>query len=78
MGTLLYALKLVVFSIVAAIPTYFLRNALLPVFENHGRLIGFGLPLSACALAFALVGVLLLVITKDEIVRVIIRKVRRR
>ncbi|MBQ9282737.1 MAG: murein biosynthesis integral membrane protein MurJ [Treponema sp.] len=78
MGTLLYALKLVIFSIVAAIPTYFLRNALLPAFENHGRLIGFGLPLFACALVFALVGVLLLVITKDEIVRVIIRKVRRR
>lgn len=78
LGTMLYALKLVILSIIAAIPTYFVRKALFPVFENHGRLIGFGLPLLACALAFALVGVLLLVITKDEIVRVIIRKVRRR
>jgi putative peptidoglycan lipid II flippase len=78
MGTVLYALKLVIFSIVAAIPTCFLRNALMPIFEGSGRLLGFGLPLFACALAFALVGVLLLVITKDEIVRVIIKKVRRR
>ena len=78
LGTMLYALKLVILSIIAAIPTYFVRKALFPVFENHGRLIGFGLPLLACALAFALVGVLLLVITKDEIVRVIIKKIRRR
>ena len=78
LGTMLYALKLVILSIIAAIPTYFVRKVLFPVFENHGRLIGFGLPLFACAIAFALVGVLLLVITKDEIVRVIIKKIRRR
>ncbi|MBQ9207858.1 MAG: murein biosynthesis integral membrane protein MurJ [Treponema sp.] len=76
-GTVFYALKLVVFSVVAAIPTFFVRNALLPVFENYGRLIRFGVPVFACALLFALIGVVLLVSTKDEIVKVIVRKIKR-
>ena len=77
LGTVLYAVKLVVLSIVAAIPTYFVRNALLPVFEGHGRLIGFGVPLFVCAIVYAVAGVILLVITKDEIVKVILKKIKR-
>ncbi len=78
LGTVLYALKLVLLSIAASVPVYFVRKALLPVFENHGRLIGFGIPLFICAVLFAAAGIILLVITKDEIVKVIINKLRRR
>lgn len=77
-GTIFYALKLIVLSIIAAIPTVFVRNFLLPIFAGKGRIIGFGVPVFACATVFAAIGVALLVLTKDEIVRVIIRKVRRR
>lgn len=77
-GTIFYALKLIIYSVIAAVPTFFVRNALMPVFAGKGRLIGFGVPVFACAAVFALVGVALLVITKDEIVRGIIRKFRHR
>lgn len=77
-GTIFYALKLIVFSLIAAVPTFFVRNALNPVFAGRGRLIGFGLPVFACAMVFAIAGVAMLVITKDEIVRVIIRKFKHR
>ena len=77
-GTIFYALKLIVFSLIAAVPTFFVRNALNQLLAGRGRLIGFGLPVFACAAVFALAGVAMLVITKDEIVRVILKKVRRR
>ena len=76
-GTIFYALKLVAFSIVAAVPTFFVRNFLLPVFAGKGRVIGFGIPVFACAVVFAVIGITQLVLTKDEIVRVILKKVRR-
>ncbi|MBQ0050476.1 MAG: murein biosynthesis integral membrane protein MurJ [Treponema sp.] len=76
-GTVLYALKLVAFSLIAAVPTYFVRRALIPVFEGHGRIIGFGAPFIICAIIYGFVGVALLILTKDEIVKVIIKKFRR-
>ena len=77
-GTIFYALKLIVFSLIAAVPTFFVRNALNQLLAGRGRLIGFGVPVFACAMVFAIAGVAMLVITKDEIVRVIIRKFRKR
>ncbi len=77
MGTLLYALKLVIFSIAASIPALLLKNTLSPFFESKGRLLGFGSLVALSALAFAIVGIALLVITKDEIVKIIIRKIKK-
>ena len=76
-GTVLYAAKLVILSVLASVPTLFVRGAVLPAFEGRGRILGFGLPLLVCAVVFAAAGVTLLVITRDEIVRVIVRKLRR-
>ena len=78
LGTIFYALKLVLLSILACIPAFFVRKALLPVFEGHGRLIGFGLPFAITAICYGVAGIALLVITKDEIVKVIVKKIRRR
>lgn len=76
-GTLLYALKLILLSIIASLPVYFIRQALLPVFQGKGRLIAFGLPLFVCACVYAFAGIVLLFITKDEIIRIIVKKIRR-
>ena len=76
-GTVLYAAKLVILSVLASVPTLFVRGAVRPAFEGRGRILGFGLPLLVCAVVFAAAGVTLLVITRDEIVRVIVRKLRR-
>ncbi|MBR0494611.1 MAG: murein biosynthesis integral membrane protein MurJ [Treponema sp.] len=77
LGTIFYAAKLVVLSLIACVPAFFVRKAVLPIFEGHGRLIGFGVPLAVTAICYGAIGIVLLVITKDEIVKVIVRKVRR-
>ena len=76
-GTLLYALKMCVFSVIAAVPTFFVHRVLTGFFEPYGRLIGYGAPIVISGLIFATVGVLELVITRDEIVGVILRKIKK-
>lgn len=76
-GTLIYALKMCVLSVVAALPTYYLHKFLVGVFEDQANLIGYGAPVVISALVFAAIGVLELVITRDEIVGVILRKLKK-
>ena len=76
-GTVLYALKMCVFSAIAAVPTYFVHKLMTGFFEGHRRIVGFGAPVIISAIVFGIVGVLELVITRDEIISVILKKVKR-
>lgn len=76
-GTLLYTLRIIILSVIAAIPTYFIHNLLVKVFSDGGRLLGFGMPVILSAIVFAIIGVLELIITRDELVKVILKKVKR-
>ena len=73
-SNLLYALKIIIMSVIAAIPCWFLRPVLLNAFAGHGRLISAGVPLAILAVIFAVIGVLELVVTKDEITMSIIKR----
>ena len=73
-SNLLYAVKISVMSVIAAVPCWFLRPLLLKAFEGHGRLISAGLPLAILAVIFAVIGVLELVVTRDDIVMKIIKR----
>ena len=73
-SNLLYAIKISVMSVIAAVPCWFLRPVLLNAFDGHGRLISAGIPLAILAVLFAVIGVAELVITKDEIVMSIIKR----
>ncbi len=75
--TILYALKLLLLSLIAAVPAYLVRSALVPRFEGHGRLIGFGAPLLLTSIVYGAAGIALLLITKDEIVKLIVKKLKR-
>lgn len=77
-SNLLYAVKISVMSVIAAVPCWFLRPLLLKTFEGHGRLISAGLPLAILAVIFAVIGVLELVVTRDEIVMKITSSLRAR
>lgn len=77
-GLLRYALKLTVLSLIAAVPAHFVRQAVHPLFAAHGRLLAFGIPLAASALTYGALGVVLLAVTKDELVRAAVARVRRR
>ena len=76
-GTLLYTLRIIILSVIAAIPTYFIHNLLVKMFSDGGRLLGFGMPVVLSAIVFAIIGVLELIITRDELVKVILKKVKR-
>ena len=72
--SLLYALKMVVLSVIACIPVVLLKDRLQELFSGHGRLIANGLPVLITVLIFAAVGVALLFITKDPLVKSMLHK----
>lgn len=62
----LYAAKLCLFSVLAALPVGILAPRLLSLFAGRGRIISYGLPLTLGALLFAAVGIGLLAVTRDR------------
>ncbi len=77
LGTLIYALKMCVLSVVASVPTYFVHKTMCGMFDGYANLIVYGAPVVISALVFAAIGVLELIITRDEIVGVILRKLKK-
>lgn len=63
----LYALKIAILSLFAIVPVYLLKSQIFSIFSEQGRFIEQGVPLSICALVFAALGILLLLITKDSL-----------
>ena len=76
-GTLLYGMKLVILSALASAPSFFVRKASLSIFGDCGNFLALAAPLLATALCYGLAGIILLLITKDEIVKIIIRKIKK-
>jgi len=76
-NTIIYIVKISIYSVIAAVPCWFLRPVLLNMFDGYGRLVAYGVPIAILAVVFAVIGVLELLITKDEIVSVILKKVRK-
>ena len=74
--SIIYILKITLYSVIAALPCYKLRPVLTNVFAPYGRFIGFGAPIFILAVIFATIGIAELIITKDEIVQIIIRKIK--
>ena len=77
-SVLLYAVKIAVFSFVAVVPVYFAKDSLVAIFSGHARIISQGIPVASTAAAFALTGIILLVATRDSIVKSVVSKLRRR
>ena len=76
-SSLLYALKMTLFSLVALLPLYFLKGNLIKLFEGHNRFISQGLPVVISALIFAAIGILEMLVTKDSLITSIVKKIRR-
>ena len=68
---IIYIVRMISFSVIAAVPVYFLRPYLLGAFSGHHRFISYGGPVLISALVFALIGILLLFVFKDENAQVI-------
>ena len=74
--TLGYILKMAVYSIIAAIPCYFVHSLLVKFFAENSRIVSYGIPVILTAFLFAIIGIAELIITKDEIIHTIIQKIK--
>lgn len=75
---LVFIIRMIAFSVIAACPIYFLRPIFLNAFSGHNRFVSFGIPIFLCALIFGLIGIILLVIFKDETAVAIAAKIKKR
>jgi len=77
-GTLFYALKITLFSAIAALPVYFLHDKIELFFAGHNRLVSQGIPVAITACIFGGIGLVLLFITRDQIITTVLKKLRKR
>lgn len=72
--SILYALKMIIFSAIASVPIFLLKDKILSIFENHGKLISQGIPVLITAIIFGIVGLILMIITKDSLIEIVKNK----
>lgn len=77
-SVLLYTVKIAIFSFAAVVPVYFAKDTLVSIFNGHARIISQGIPVASTAAVFGLVGIILLVATRDSIVKTVVSKLRRK
>ena len=68
-SALVYTLKLSLLSGLALIPVLLLSPRLSALFAGRGRIVSFGIPLGINALVYGLLGLLLLCVTRDRLLR---------
>lgn len=66
-NTVLYTVKMIVFSTVAIIPLYFIKPLLFAPFAHYNRFIAQGIPLGIATIIYGFIGILLLALTHDSI-----------
>ncbi|MEE3314587.1 MAG: lipid II flippase MurJ, partial [Treponema sp.] len=77
-NTTLYTFRMIVFSFIASVPVLLLKNNILRIFGGHGRLISQGFPIAITAILFGTVGVSLMIVTRDPLVKNISEKIMRK
>ncbi|MBO4321175.1 MAG: murein biosynthesis integral membrane protein MurJ [Treponema sp.] len=76
-STILYSLRMILFSVIASVPVYFLRGKIIEIFQGHHRFISQGVPVVITGLIFAVIGVGLMIVTRDPLIKSITRKFKR-
>jgi putative peptidoglycan lipid II flippase len=77
-SALIYTLKLSLLSAIAVIPLLLFSPRLLEIFADRGRIITYGIPLAINGIAFCLLGIVLLLVTRDRQLKKLIRLLRLR
>ncbi len=77
MSTMIYSLRMIIFSVLAALPVLFLRGKILDLFAGHNRLVSQGIPVAITGILFAAIGIGLMVLTKDPLIKTVLRKIRK-
>ena len=76
-SAIFYALKLFVLSGIAVIPVRLLSPVLTEFFAGNGRFVSYGAPLAINAVVFAVIGILLLFATRDQILSILLRRFKK-
>lgn len=74
----LYILRLISFSVIASCPTYFAHEIIVQKIHFSNRLLAYGIPAFGSAAVFGLLGILLLIIFKDEAALAVTAKLKNR
>lgn len=75
-GTVLYALKMALFSAIASVPAFLVRKAMLGLLSGRGRIIEYGGSVLLTAAVFAVCGVALLAVTRDQMLYAAINMIK--
>ncbi|MEJ5188507.1 MAG: murein biosynthesis integral membrane protein MurJ [Breznakiellaceae bacterium] len=73
-----YTGKLLAFSALASIPVYVVSPALYRLFAGRGRLISYGIPLTLSTILFGVVGLILLWISGDALLKMVTQRLSQR
>lgn len=76
--TILYSFKMVIFSVISVIPVILLKNQIFGLFANHNRIISQGIPIIILAAIFGTIGLVLMIITKDSLLKNFILTIKNR
>ena len=75
-STVLYALKMIIFSAAAAFPIWYFKKPIYDAFAGHNRFFSQGAPLTVSLIIFAIIGIFLLLISRDSISMQLLGKVK--
>jgi len=76
--SLLYVIKMIILSAIAAVPIYFLSPVLCEAFAEQSRIIMHGAPLAINAVIYLLLGVIMLLLVKDQYLLGLINMIKKR
>lgn len=77
-STVVYALKMVAFSVIAAFPIWYFRDPIYASFAGHNKFVSQGVPLTISLAIFGCIGILLLAISRDPLATQLVGTVRRK
>lgn len=76
LNMIIFILKMILFSIIASIPVYFLRLKIVSLCEGCNWIIANGVPVLVTGFIYAVFGMMLLLISKDSVASVLLKKIK--
>lgn len=76
--TIMYSLKMVALSVISIIPVILLKDLIFGLFANYNRIIAQGVPIFILVLIFGFIGLFLMIITKDSLIKNLLSLVKNR
>ncbi|MBR7079164.1 MAG: murein biosynthesis integral membrane protein MurJ [Treponema sp.] len=76
-SSILYSFRMILFSVIASVPIYFLKDKIIGLFQGHHIFISQGIPVIITGLLFAAIGIGLMAVTRDPLIKTLAKKLKR-